>query len=337
MERDVYDLTIVGGGPTGLFAAYYSGLRHMRTKIIDSLDQLGGQLTALYPEKLIYDVAGFPGVVARDLVANLVKQGLQYNPTVCLSETVETLESESEPRVYTIKSNKGTHHTKAVLLSAGVGAFQSKKIPLSEASQWEGRGVHYAVKDKNAFAGKKLLIIGGGDSAIDWALNLHGVAKEITLIHRRNEFRAHEASVKHAISNGTRILTFFEIKSIESSDGKLVGAVVEHNKTRECKPLEVDAILVQIGFNSSLGAIRQWPLKFNGQQIVVDAHMQTNLPGVFSAGDVASYDGKLKLIATGFGEAAIAVNFAKTYLDPNAKAFPGHSSEMSPQTVTTVA
>lgn len=335
-EHEIYDLTIIGGGPTGLFAAYYAGLRQMKTKIVDSLDQLGGQLATLYPEKYIYDVAGFPRVIARDLVKSLVEQGLQYNASVHLSETVNAIRRDELKDCYILSSDKGEHYTKTLIISAGAGAFHPRKLPLPNASQWEGKGVYYSVASKAVFQGKRLLIVGGGDSALDWAMNLHGVASHITIIHRRNQFRAHEDSISRVLSSGTPILTFFELKELVTADNRISGVVVVSNQTHEERILHVDAVLPQLGFISSLGAIKDWPIKIEGHSILVDSHMQTNMKGIFAAGDVAGYQGKLKLIVTGFGEAATAVNFAKTLVDPKAKAFPGHSSEMGPQTVTTI-
>ncbi len=336
ISGEIFDITILGGGPVGLYAAYYAGLRHMKTKIIDSLDQLGGQLATLYPEKYIFDVAGFPKVIARDLVKNLIEQGLQYNPSVCLNETIADLRRDDARDCYVVTSAQGEHATRTLLICAGAGAFQPRKLPIPAAASLEGRGIHYFVGKKSAFENKRLLIVGGGDSALDWAMNLHGIAGEITIIHRRNQFRAHEDSVRKVQSAGIPILTFWELKEVLSTDNKLSGVVIYHNQTKEERSLAIDAILPQLGFISSLGALKQWPLKIEGQSIMVDQKMQTNMKGIFAAGDVAGFDGKLKLIATGFGEAATAVNFAKTLIDPKAKAFPGHSSEMSPQTVATV-
>ncbi len=338
---DFFDLTIIGGGPVGLFASFYAGLRQMKTKIIDSLDELGGQLTTLYPEKLVFDVAGFPQILARDLAKNLIVQAMHSNPTVCLGEIVNTLEPISDPTAavsttpappaYKITSNKQTHYTRTLLIAAGAGAFSPKKLALPEAAALEGHSVFYSVKAKSVFAGKNLLIIGGGDSAIDWALNLQDTAGQITLIHRRNQFRAHEDALKALQSSRATILTFFEIEGLIAAGGGLTAAVIHNSQTKETRTLHVDAVLVQIGFNSSLGPIKNWPLKIERGSILVNQHMETALPHIFAAGDVATYDGKLKLIATGFGEAATAVNYAKTRIDPTAKAFPGHSSEMTPQ------
>ena len=340
-DSDLFDLTIIGGGPVGLFAAFYAGLRHMKTKIIDSLEELGGQLTTLYPEKLIFDVAGFPKILARDLAHQLIQQAMEAAPTISLGETVRHLEAIPTPEgtahpLYRITSDKGVHHTKTLIIAAGAGAFSPKKLRIRDAATFEGQGLHYACRSKSVFAGKRVLIVGGGDSAIDWCLNLRDTAEAITLIHRRNQFRAHEDSMRQLQATGIAIHTFCEIQQLESAEGRLVAAHIENSQTKEVRRLDVDAVLVQIGFDTSLGPIKEWPLKIERGSIAVNSHMETALPGIFAAGDVAAFDGKLKLIATGFGEAATAVNYCKTRIDPKAKFFPGHSSEMTPQHESTV-
>ena len=348
MPPELYDLTILGGGPAGLFGAYYAGLRQMKTKIIDSLDQLGGQLATLYPEKWIFDIPGFPKILARDLANNLILQAMQSipptpPPTLALNEIISTLEpiteipGHAEPipaPLYRVTSDKGVHYTRTLLMAAGSGAFSPKKISLPDAGRYENHSLFYSVGQKSVFAGKNLLIVGGGDSAIDWALNLREIAGKITLIHRRNQFRAHENSVRQLQKSPVEILPFFELDALipsSSSDRSLTAAVIRNNKTDETRTVAVDAVLIQIGFNSTLGPLKNWPLKIERNSIVVNHEMETSLPGVFAAGDVAAFPGKLKLIANGFAEAATAVNYAKTRLDPAAKAFPGHSSEFSPQ------
>lgn len=321
------DLAIIGGGPTGLFAAFYAGLRQMSVKIIDSLEALGGQLVTLYPEKYIYDVAGFPRVLAKDLAASLIEQALQYHPTVCLGEQVATLDFDAGTQVYTIRTNRGAHRARAILIAAGVGSFVAKTLPLPHLEQFAGHGLHYFVKSMDPFRGSRVLIVGGGDSAVDWANMLAPVASHVTLIHRRDQFRAHEDSVTKMRQTKADIRVFHELKSI-GGNGKVESATIFDNRTKAEQMLPVDHVLVNIGFESSLGPITHWDLEIEGGQIKVDGMMQTSRPGIFAAGDVAAFPGKLKLIATGFGEACIAVNFAKHYLDPKANIFPGHSSNM---------
>jgi thioredoxin reductase len=324
---DVVDLAIIGAGPTGLFASFYAGLRQMSVKLIDSLEILGGQLTTLYPEKYIYDVAGFPKILAKDLSNSLVEQGLQYHPTVCLGEQVQTLTFESPSKLWTLSTNKANHLARSIIIAAGVGAFQAKTLPQANAHEYEGKGLHYFVKELNAFAGKRVLIVGGGDSAVDWANTLAPIAGQVTLIHRRDQFRAHEDSVVKMKQTAARIKTFFELKSL-SGNGKLEQAVIYDNRSNAEETVDLDAVLVNIGFVNSLGPIKEWGLEIEGGSIKVDSMMQTTQPGIFAAGDICTYPGKLKLIATGFGEAAIAVNYAKHFIDPAAHIFPGHSSAM---------
>ncbi|MGB7159860.1 MAG: NAD(P)/FAD-dependent oxidoreductase [Tepidisphaeraceae bacterium] len=323
------DLAIIGAGPVGLFAAYYAGLRQMSVTIIDSLDVLGGQLVTLYPEKYIYDVAGFPRVLAKDLARDLVAQGTQYHPQVCLGEQVTDLDFHEPSKIYTVRTDKSSHAARAVLIAAGVGSFHAKTLSLPGVERFAGHGLHYFVKELTPFRGKRILIVGGGDSAVDWANMLVDQAEEVTLIHRRDQFRAHEDSVAKMRRAPVVIRTPYELKSIDGN-GRVERAVIYHNQSKHEETLDVDHVLVNIGFDTTLGPITHWGLEIEGGQVKVDGMMQTNRPGIFAAGDIATFPGKLKLIATGFGEACIAVNYAKHYLDPAANIFPGHSSNLKP-------
>jgi thioredoxin reductase (NADPH) len=325
---DVVDLLIVGGGPVGLYGAFYAGLRQMSVKIVDSLEELGGQLIALYPEKYIFDVAGFPRIIAKDLVARLVEQGLQFGAQPCLGEQVVSLDTDPTDHIFTLKTSRGQHKARIILIAAGVGSFTPRPIPIDGADRWLGRGLSYFVKCIDDFAGKRVLILGGGDSAVDWANMLAGVTAQQTLIHRRDKFRAHEDSVEKMMQTSTRVMLFHEIKAIEGND-HVQRAIVFDNRTQTETTLEVDAIISNFGFVSNLGPIKDWGLNLEKNQIAVDQLMQTSRPRIFAAGDVCTYPGKLKLIASGFGEAALAVNVGKTLIDPTAKLFPGHSSELS--------
>ncbi|MER3456858.1 MAG: ferredoxin--NADP(+) reductase [candidate division GAL15 bacterium] len=322
---DLYDLTIVGAGPTGLFAAYYAGFRTLRTKIIDSQSDLGGQVTALYPDKYIYDVAGFPKILGKDLIRNQVEQAMQYNPTVVLNERVEVLKRLPDGNYRLVTHTGQEHFTRVVLIAAGIGAFTPKKYNRPELDRYEGRGLYFAVRNREDFRDRRVLVVGGGDSALDWALNLLPITRELTLIHRRDQFRAHEDSVRKLMSSSATVKLFYELKALEGNE-RVERAVLFNNRTREEEVLEVDAVLAFLGLVSNLGPIREWGLHIEDNAIVVNTKMETNLPGVYAAGDIATYPGKLKLIATGYGEAATAVNNAYTYLNPGAKAFPGHSS-----------
>lgn len=324
---DLYDILIIGGGPTGLFAAYYAGLRGMRTLIIDALPTLGGQLTALYPEKFIYDMPGFPRVLARDLAANLIEQGLQYGADTRLEERVETLSSDGD--IVTAVTGKATYHARTAVITAGMGAFRPKTHPAPGIEALEGRGIAYHVRDKAAYEGKHVVIVGGGDSALDWALNLHDTAERITLVHRRDAFRAHEETVVAAKNAPKVSFRLFQEITAAHGDTCLESLTLMHNKTNEEETIAADAALLCLGFSADLGPIRSWGLEVRKNSIVVNDRMETNVPRVYAAGDVTIHEGKLKLIATGVGEATIAVNFAKTVIDPKAGAFPGHSSELN--------
>jgi ferredoxin/flavodoxin---NADP+ reductase len=329
MSAEIYDLTIIGAGPSGLFATFYAGLRQMKTKVIDALEEPGGQVAVLYPEKYIFDVPGYSKILAKDLVKSLVEQAFQYNPTVVLGERVTSLHRSDG--VIELGTDKGTKHlTKAVLVAAGVGAFSPNRLEAKGATDYEGKGVYYFVRDKSIFKDKNLLIVGGGDSAVDWALNIRSIARKITLVHRRDVFRAHEGSVAELMKSNVDVKLFYEVRSVSGDGTKLAKAVIFDNRTQAETSLDVDAVLVNIGFRADLGPIKDWGLQIDGREIRVNGRMETNIPGVFVAGDIAGpLDGvKLNLIATGYAQAALAVNVAKAYVDPNSKIFPGHSSEM---------
>lgn len=321
-------MTILGGGPVGLFAAFYAGIRHLSVRIIDSLPELGGQLTALYPEKFVYDMPGFPKVLAKDLAQGMIDQGLQFGPDVVLEQTAETLISDGEEG-YIIESRTGERYpTRTIIIAAGAGAFSPTKIGLEDEDSWVGRGLHYGVRNKSEFEGKRVAIVGGGDSAFDWALNLHGIAKQICIIHRRDVFRAHEETIQQVQNLGVPFHLWSTVAELNGNE-TLQSITLENTQTKERSELDCDKVIVNIGFKSSLGPIKDWGLNIEKNQILVDHLYRTNLDRIFAVGDVCNFEGKLKLIATGVGEAASAVCVAKTMLDPTAKLFPGHSSDLS--------
>jgi thioredoxin reductase len=320
----VYDITLIGGGPTGLFAAFYCGMRDATCNIIDSLPELGGQLATLYPEKHIYDVAGFPKIRARQLVEQLKEQAFQYNPAVHLNERVEGLQRR-EDGVFELTTDKRVHLSKSIIICAGIGVFTPRDLPTVGAKAYENKGIYYFIDDLEKFRNKDTLVIGGGDSAVDFALMLEGVAQSVTLIHRRDQFRAHEESVKRLEASNVRVKTFVELEAV-SGEGKVERVTLIHSKTKEIEEISVDAIISGLGFTASLGPISEWGIEIENNEIIVNTRMETNVPGVYAAGDIVTYPGKVKLIATGFGEAPTAVNNAKTFIDPKAKLSPGHSS-----------
>lgn len=326
-DQKVYDITIIGGGPTGLFTAFYGGMRQASVKIIESLPQLGGQLSALYPEKYIYDVAGFPKIRAQELVNNLKEQMAKFEPTVVLEEAVDQLE-RLEDNTFKLTTSKGVHYTKAIIITAGNGAFQPRRLEVENASQYEKANLHYFVDDLNKFAGQKVVICGGGDSAVDWALMLENIAEKVYIVHRRDKFRAHEHSVENLHNSKVEVKTPYIPSAVIGDQEKIQQIELEHASTGEKEIIDLDALIVNFGFISSLGPIKNWGLEIEKNSVVVNSKMETNIAGIYAAGDICTYEGKVKLIACGFGEAPIAINNAKSYIDPKAKVQPLHSTSM---------
>lgn len=324
-EREIFDITIIGGGPTGLFASFYGGMRKMKVKILDSLPQLGGQLTELYPDKFIYDVGGFSKVLAKDLVDNLVVQANYGDPAICLEETVTAAQRSDDH--FIIQTDKGLHYTKAILLTAGVGAFQPRKIGVEGSEQFEGKTLHYGVKDLAMFHNKKVVVLGGGDSAVDWAMMLEDVASHVTLSHRREKMTAHEANIDTLMTSKVEVKKPYGVKELVGENGEIRELVLIDKEGNE-ERLEVDHVIVNYGNITSLGPIKEWGLEMEKNAVIVNSKMETSIPGIYAAGDIATYDGKVKLIAVGFGEAPTAINNAKAYLDPKSKVQPLHSTSV---------
>jgi ferredoxin/flavodoxin---NADP+ reductase len=328
-EADRRDINIIGGGPTGLFAAFYAGMRGASVRIIDSLPELGGQLMALYPEKYIYDVGGFPRITAKELAEKLIDQGTQFGPELRLEEQVRELVTEAGG--FTVETDQGSYPSRTILIAAGKGAFAPRVLECPGYEELLGRGLEHHVKDPAVYRGKRLLIVGGGDSAVDWALALQDVAARLVLIHRRDGFRAHArsmAQLHEAVRSGRiELLTYHEVRAVHGNE-TVTGVTIFDNRTDEDTALDVDAVLALIGFKPDLGPLAGWGLDLTRNTVRVGPNMQTNLPGVFAAGDIATYEGKLELIATGFAEAAIAVNHAVHHIDPKARVNPGHSTNL---------
>ena len=317
------DLVIIGAGPAGLYASYYAGFRGLSCVVIDSLAEPGGQITALYPEKLIYDVAGFPAVTGRDLVDACVAQAAQYAPIMLLGNRAEQLEALADGG-FTVTTDRGeVVHARAVIVTGGIGTFTPRPLPGS--TDWEGRGLVHFVRELDTLRDRHVLVVGGGDSALDWALAAEEIAASVTLIHRREGFRAHEDSVRRLGESRVRVLVHREVVRIDGAE-HIERVIVTDNRTDEQETLEVDTVIAALGFTADLGPLRSWGIEHDGRSLVVDSRCATSVPGVFAAGDVTTYPGKVPLISVGFGEAATAVNNAAAYLDPTARVAPGHSS-----------
>jgi ferredoxin/flavodoxin---NADP+ reductase len=324
--RHETDLLIIGAGPTGLFAAYYAGFRGMRVAVVDSLPELGGQITAMYPEKAILDVAGFPSVKGRDLVEGLVSQAATADPVYLLDRTASKMShvGEGEDERVLVGLDDGTEVTAgAVLITAGIGKFSPRPLPAGDG--WLGRGLEFFVPSFAPYAGKDVVIVGGGDSAFDWAQHLEPIAKSVTLVHRRDAFRAHQRTVQEVKDSSVEIITKAQVTALLGEEHLDEVEITVDGQEPQRRPAQ--ALVAALGFIADLSALQEWGLETEKRHVVVDSAMRTNLPRVFAAGDITEYSGKVRLIAVGFGEAATAVNNAAVAIDPTAHVFPGHSSE----------
>jgi thioredoxin reductase len=332
LEQDfdeIRDVTIIGAGPVGLSTAFWAGMRQASARIIDSLPEIGGQCTTLYPEKWIFDVPGHTRVLAKDLVAMLREQALgQFDVPVHLETTANTISWDDE--AVTLHTDKGDLRSRTVIVAGGHGAFEPKKLPVSDVDMepWEGRGAHYLVTEKSEFAGKRVVIVGGGDSAFDWVVNLVDTAERVTLVHRREAYRAHEATVAEVMSHveGGRVdlKVPYVIKEVQGN-GRIEGVEL-HRTDGAVELVECDAVLLQLGFSTKLGPLKDWGFELHKGAIRVDGLMRTNLDRVWACGDITTFDGKLKLIATGFAESAIAVSQAVHHIRPEMKLQPAYST-----------
>lgn len=319
------DLVIVGAGPTGLFAAYYAGFRGLSTIIVDSLDEPGGQIAAMYPEKNIFDIAGFPSVRGRDLVNRLVEQADQFHPEYLLGQRADAL-SHTDDGV-TVSTDKGVQiDAGAVLVTGGIGTFTPRSLPALD--EWHGRGVHYFVPRLDDLSGHDVVILGGGDSAFDWAVALQPHARSLTLVHRRDQFRAHEATVNAVLASDVDVATPYEVAELRGN-GAVTEVVITHKQDQTVRMVPAQAVVAALGFIADLGPLESWGMELSQRSILVDTAMRTNLPRVFAAGDITEYPGKVKLMAVGFGEAATAVNNVTPLLREGSKVFPGHSTDSS--------
>ena len=339
MGEEVKDITIIGAGPSGLFTAFQAGMHEASVRIIDSMSEPGGQLTALYPEKYIFDAPGFSKVTAKDFADNLFAQANQFTPELRFNETVVDIKIsplnppisplnkggvrgiEGEGNLFDVVTDKGRYRSKTVIIAAGLGAFQPRTLAIPEMAKFEGKGIHYIVREKGFFKGKDVVIAGGGDSALDWAMNLLDTARDISLVHRRDAFRAHPNTIQQVSANAAqgriRVFTSCEVKGVHGS-GKLEEVAVVDAAGKEVV-LRADALLLMLGFTSDLGPIEKWGLDIEDSRIRVNTGMETNRKGVFAIGDIANYPGKLKLILTGFSEGALAVRSAIPYIRPGDK------------------
>lgn len=327
-ERIDVDLLLIGAGPAGLYGAYYAGFRGLSVAVMDSLPQVGGQVSALYPQKNIYDIAGLPAVKGQDLVDNLTEQASVFDPRYILGAEAQTLERCDDGLVVTTVDGVVVR-AGAVVITAGVGSASPRQLPCGE--DYLGRGLYYFAPDLSVFDGRDVVVVGGGDSAVDWALAAAERAKSVSIVHRRQQFRAHEHSVAQLWDTDCEFLLDAQVSKLIGDESDHVGAV-ELSVKDESAPRQVDAhvVVAALGFKLNLGPIATWGLELDKRSIVVDPAMRTNIEGVFAAGDITTHEGKVKLIAVGFGEVATAVNNAAVLIKPELELAPGHSSDAPP-------
>jgi ferredoxin/flavodoxin---NADP+ reductase len=318
------DLLLVGAGPVGLYAAYYAGVRGLSTVIVDSLPEAGGQVSAMYPEKPIYDIAGFPAVKGRDLVDGLLAQVARFEPVFALGRRAQSLHTCEDGWIEVGTDDETTIRARAVVISGGIGTFTPR--PLAAGLEFLGRGVSFFVPSLHAHDDHDVVIVGGGDSACDWALSLEPIARSVTLVHRRATFRAHSHSVEQVRASTIDVRLDAEVSRIVGREVVESIEITTKDGTTDSRP--VDAVIAALGFTANLGPIRDWGLNIvDNRYLAVDTTMSTNIHGVFAAGDITDYRGKVRLISVGFGEAAIAVNNAAVMINPDEQLFPGHSSD----------
>jgi thioredoxin reductase (NADPH) len=316
------DVVIIGAGPCGLFQVFELGLLDIHAHVVDSLNQVGGQCTELYPDKPIYDIPALPVCGAQELADRLLEQIRPFKPDFHLGQTVTGLEPRPDGR-FNLETSTGTRfNTAAVILAAGLGAFQPRRLRVRGAEEWENRKVHYRVREPETLQGKNIIILGGGDSALDWTLELHGKARKITLVHRREEYRAMPDSVKRmkALVDG-EILEEFQghVRSVFASDSGFGGLEIAAHDGSEHR-VEADEVFVFWGLSPNLGPISEWGLDLEKRQVRVDTEkFQTSIPGIFAVGDINTYPGKKKLILSGFHEAALAAYAVQHHIHPEQK------------------
>jgi thioredoxin reductase (NADPH) len=314
------DALIIGAGPVGLFAVFELGLLDMKCHLIDILDKVGGQCAELYPEKPIYDIPGIPYITGAGLTDALMEQIKPFDPTFHLGEMVETVEKIGDP-LFRVTTDRGqVFEAKIIVIAAGGGSFQPKRPPIPGIEPYESKSVYYAVRQMEAFRGKRLLIAGGGDSALDWTLNLAPLASHLTLLHRRQEFRAAPDSVNKMmalVAEGKVDFVVGQVTSLEGADGQVSKAIVKTNDGSDFH-IACDAILPFFGLTMKLGPVANWGIKLDGNLIPVDTEkFETNIPGIFAVGDINTYPGKLKLILSGFHEVALMSQKAHRYIYPD--------------------
>ncbi|QAY68524.1 NAD(P)/FAD-dependent oxidoreductase [Paenibacillus protaetiae] len=317
-QLELYDVTIIGGGPAGMYTAFYSGMRDLKTKIIEAREELGGRVL-IYPEKMIWDVGGLTPTLGKKLIEQMVQQAKTFDPTIVLGQHITGLERQADGTIILTAATGERHWTKTVVLAIGYGILELAKLEIEGADRFEVTNLHYTVQELEVFRGKRVLISGGGDSAVDWANALVPIASSLTVVHRRDQFGGHERNVANMKASSAQVLTPYKVDSLHSSNGLDIDRVtISHTETGETRQIEVDAVIVNHGLRYNFGPVREWGLDMGDWHVHVNSKMETNIPGVFAAGDFVKHDSKVHLIAGTFTDAVNALNSAKVYLEPEA-------------------
>lgn len=313
------DICIIGAGPVGLFAVFEAGLLKLRCHVVDVLPQTGGQLSEIYPKKPIYDIPGYPTILAQELIDKLEEQIAPFNPTYTLGERVDGLEKQ-EDGTFILTTSDGTQiHAKAVCIAGGLGCFEPRKPALANIEQYEGKGITYMVKDPEIYRDKKVVVAGGGDSALDWTIYLADVAAELSLVHRNETFRGAPDSAQKVVemSKAGKINLHLSSNIVELHGNGILNNLTVQNKAKDRQTIDADYFIPLFGLSPKLGPMENWGLNISKQAIEVDTEkFETNIPGVFAIGDINTYPGKLKLILSGFHEAALMSHGAFRYINP---------------------
>ncbi|MEC0180487.1 NAD(P)/FAD-dependent oxidoreductase [Paenibacillus peoriae] len=315
---ELYDVTIIGGGPAGMYTAFYSGMRDMKTKLIEAKHELGGRMR-IYPEKMIWDVGGVTPILCEKLIDQLEQQARTFEPTIVLGQQITGLDRQDDGTFLLTSATGEQHWTRTVVLAVGYGILKMAKLEIEGADRYEVTNLHYTVQELEPFQGKHVLISGGGDSAVDWANALESIAASVTVVHRRDHFGGHEKNVARMKASSIRVLTPYTVSQLHSNNGETIEQVtISHVETGETQILNVDAVIVNHGLKSDFGPLRDWGLDMGEWHARVSEKLETNIPGIFAAGDFVEYGSKLYLIAGTFTDAALALNSAKLYIDPSA-------------------
>jgi len=317
MKEELYDVTIVGGGPAGLYTAFYSGMRDLKTKIIEYSSQLGGRML-IYPEKMIWDVGGVPPILGGQLIEHLIEQAKTFDPTIVFNQKVEHLERQSDGTFILTSSTGEKHYSKTVILAVGYGVLSMQKLEIEGADKYEVTNLHYTVQELEIFRDKHVLISGGGNSAVDWANELEPIAASVTVVHRRDEFGGHEKSVLKMRESSVCLKTPYEVVQLHG-DGELIQSVsIENKESGEIERIELDAIIVNHGLKCDYGALEKWGLSIEDGVAIVNEKRETNIEGIYGAGDFVDHPSKVRYIAGAFTDGILALNSAKLYLEPDA-------------------